>query len=149
MKVLLLALTMATVSGKELRVGLISDLHLHLRYDAHWGPYDDHEGGCMKKDGTLEAATAPMGRYGCDSPAILVETMLDELELSHGPDLDVIILTGDSIAHQTAKMYPDPAQDMYALLLSTHTGVVQILSRKFPNTLILPAFGNNDNEYHD
>lgn len=84
----------------------------------------------MKKDGTLEAMTAPMGRYGCDSPSILIETMLEELERSHGPDLDVIILTGDSIAHQTAKTaLDDPDQDMYALLLATHTGVVQLLSR--------------------
>ena len=85
-------------AANGLNVGLISDLHLHLRYDPQWGPYEDREGGCMKKMGTEEPLKAPMGRYGCDSPTILIETMLDELKRLHG-DLDVIVLTGDSVAH--------------------------------------------------
>ena len=39
-----------------------------------------------------------MGRYGCDTPAVLIETMLEELDSSHG-DLDVIIMTGDYVGH--------------------------------------------------
>ena len=65
---------------KELKIGLISDLHLHLRYHPQWGPYSDKEGGCMLNDGTHEAQPAPMGRYGCDSPHILINTMLDNLK---------------------------------------------------------------------
>ena len=89
-----------------------------------------------------------MGRYGCDSPKILIETMLNEFDRTHGKQ-DVIVLTGDFIGHHTAKKYPDPAQDLYALVLASHSGIVQLLSERFPDTLILPAFGNNDNEYHD
>jgi len=65
-------------------VGLLSDFHLHLRYDPQWGPYTDKEGGCMKDSGTFVVEKAPMGRYGCDSPAILIETMLTEFERAHG-----------------------------------------------------------------
>ena len=60
------------ISAKELRVGLISDLHLHLRYDPQYGSYKDKEGGCMFEDGTLQEKKAPMGRYTCDSPSILI-----------------------------------------------------------------------------
>ena len=35
------------------------------------------------------------------------------------------------------------------MLLSTHAGVVQILAQHFPDTIILPVFGNADNEFHD
>ena len=37
----------------------------------------------------------------------------------------------------------------YSLLLSQHAGLNQILTEKFPNSLIFPAFGNNDPKYHD
>ena len=102
-----------------LDIGVLSDLHLHLRYDPWWGSYDDAEGGCMKDDGTLQKLKAPMGRYSCDSPMVLIETMLKEFNRKHGKQ-DVIILTGDFIAHQTAKLYPDPSLDLYGLLKKTH-----------------------------
>ena len=130
-------------SSNGLDIGLLSDLHLHKRYDPWWGPYPDDEGGCMEHDGTLEDLKAPMGRYSCDSPKILIETMFEEFKHSHGKQ-DVIILTGDFIAHQTAKVYPDPSYDLYGLLLKTHHEVVQALAKHFPDTIILPAFGNND-----
>lgn len=38
---------------------------------------------------------------------------------------------------------------MYPFLIETHTSITELLAEKFPDTLILPAFGNNDNEYHD
>ena len=104
MKLLLsmLATAITVVSKNQqdggLRIGLISDLHLHLNYNSHWGPYVDREGGCIKNSGTKQSDTAPMGRYGCDTPAVLIETMLEELDSSHG-DLDVIIMTGDYVGH--------------------------------------------------
>ena len=45
-----------------------------------------------------------MGRYGCDSPMILLETMLQEFNRSHGKQ-DVIIFTGDMASHYTAMDY--------------------------------------------
>ena len=63
---------------------------------------------------------------------------------------DVIFLTGDLVAHSTAAPIDDPNwNETYSLLLDTFAGVNQILMRYFPDTLILPAFGNNDSKYHD
>ena len=57
-------------------------------------------------------------------------------------------MTGDLSAHHTAMAYPQGG-DTYSLLLATHSGIVELLSQKFPDTLIIPTFGNNDSEYHD
>ena len=46
-------------------------------------------------------------------------------------------------------MHLDSDEDTYPLLLETHKQVASILAAKFPNTMIVPVFGNNDNEYHD
>ena len=132
----------------DLKVGLISDLHLHLRYDPQWSPYSHAEGGCMHNDGVLATEKAPMGRYLCDSPEILISTMLRALKEQH-EDSDVIFVTGDYIAHQTAKAYPNEDKRLYAMLLSTHARISSLLAEAFPDTLILPVFGNNDQEYHD
>lgn len=132
-----------------LKVGLISDLHLHLRYDPFWGPVPDDEGDCIVNGGTKTDVKAPMGRYGCDSPPTLLNAMLDEFNRSHGKQ-DVIIITGDLSAHHTALPYGDEtAEDTYPLLLATHSGITELMTAKFPDTLIVPAFGNNDSEYHD
>ena len=142
-----IAIATLTMSAEALKVGLISDLHLHLRYDPFWGPYTNDEGDCMVNGGTQTDIKAPMGRYGCDCPATLLNTMLDEFVRSHGKQ-DVIMLTGDFAAHHTAMPYPE-GSNTFPMLLASHAGVADILSQKFPDTLIVPAFGNNDAEYHD
>lgn len=89
-----------------------------------------------------------MGRYGCDSPLELLEVMLNEFNNVHGKQ-DVIILTGDLSSHHTAMPYPMEDEDTYPLLLDTEAGLVQLLSSAFPDTLIIPTFGNNDSKFHD
>ena len=74
--------------------------------------------------------------------------MLDVFNQKHG-EQDVIVVTGDFIAHHIAMAYPDSSKYTYGLLLDTHERLTSILAEKFPNTLILPAFGNNDSEFHD
>lgn len=129
---------------------MISDLHLNLKYNENYGPREDKEGDCWVTSGTLTDIKAPMGRYGCDPPGALIETMLDEFIKSHGKQ-DVIFLTGDQAGHHTAMPVDDPdyTQNTYPLLLASLAGVVAHLAVKFPDTLIIPAFGNNDTKYHD
>lgn len=137
--------------AEALKVGLLTDLHLHLRYDPWWGPYNDVEGDCMVNGGTLSEVKAPMGRYGCDSPAILISTLLKAMNEFH-PDLDLILLTGDFNAHHTAMNFGQDIgaeDDTYGLLMAQHSGVIEMLTSAFPNTPILPVFGNNDSEFHD
>ena len=142
-------------AASALKIGHISDLHLNLRYDPYWGPYmDGREGDCIVDQGIQTDVKAPMGRYGCDPPMILVETMLDAFVEHHGKQ-DVIILTGDFNAHHTAMNYAgtddelENADQTFSILLAQHAGLTELLASKFPDTLVLPAFGNNDFEFHD
>ena len=93
---------------------------------------------------------APMGRYGCDPPAVLIDTMLDAFNREHGKQ-DVIFLLGDMSGHHTAMPVDDPTYgpSTYPLLLESLSGLATHLAAKFPDTLIIPTFGNNDPEYHD
>ena len=91
-----------------------------------------------------------MGRYGCDPPAVLIDTMLDALIKEHGKQ-DVIFLLGDMSSHHTAMPVDDPSytENTYPLLLASLTGVATHLADKFPDTMIIPTFGSNDSKYHD
>jgi len=44
---------------------------------------------------------------------------------------------------------PKGEDETYGLLMATHAGITRILSEKFPDTLIIPAMGNNDAKWHD
>jgi len=61
------------LSAEALKVGILSDIHLHLRYDQDYGPRLEKEGDCFQGAGVPSTERAPMGRYKCDSPTILVE----------------------------------------------------------------------------
>ena len=43
----------------------------------------------------------------------------------------------------------DYTENTYPVMLASLAGISIILAEKFPDTLILPAFGNNDTKYHD
>ena len=90
-----------------------------------------------------------MGRYGCDPPYVLLDTMLDAFIEYHGKQ-DVILITGDLCGHHTslsADLYPEGGSTDVAIL--THSKLVDLLGKKFPDTPIIPVFGNNDMKYHD
>lgn len=69
---------------------------------------------------------------------------------------DFIIMTGDYICHDFGENYSKYAQsnnqdDMHKFLLKTITYITQQMQKTFPNTLIIPTFGNNDSycgDYH-
>lgn len=138
-----------SVCVSALKVGLLSDLHLHVRYDQNLGPRLDGEGDCMPGSGVESIIKAPLGRYGCDCPLILIDSMLSRLAETQ-PDLDVILMTGDFAGHHIAMQFGEPdIEKTYALLLETLGYLNELIAYKFPNTIILPAFGNNDSKYHD
>ena len=91
-----------------------------------------------------------MGRYNCDSPEILIETMIKRMMDRFG-EPDIIFLTGDLNAHYTAMVVDSPLDEdsTYSLLISQHAGINHILTKHIPNAIILPALGNNDSEFHD
>ena len=132
-----------------LKVGLLSDAHLHLRYDPDVGPRIHSEGDCYWGAGEPSHIHAPMGRYGCDPPVILLEQLMNRMHEKYGKQ-DVIFLTGDLVAkHIAMPTDEEDAEHTYALLLESLGYLNEILAAKFPDTIILPAFGNNDTKYHD
>jgi hypothetical protein len=95
--------------SSSLKIGVLTDLHLNLRYDENYDTVPDDEGDCWSSSGTLTDIKAPMGRYGCDPPMTLIDTMLDAFKEYHG-EQDVIFLTGDLNAHHVAmnaELYPE------------------------------------------
>ena len=130
----------------SLKVGVITDIHLHLRYNS----LVSEDGECIDGWGYPTTINAPMGRYECDCPATLVETMFRRMKEAFGHQ-DVIFLAGDLPAHYTSmpvETRQNP-KDTFSLLLDTFSGVNQMLAYFFPDTLILPVFGNNDTKFHD
>ena len=69
---------------EALKVGLLSDPHLHLRYDADVGPRIHGEGDCYWGAGEPSHIHAPMGRYGCDPPVILLEQLMNRMHEKYG-----------------------------------------------------------------
>ena len=131
---------LAISQTNALSIGLLSDLHLNWLYDDLTAPE------CIVGRAEPTEVRAPMGRYDCDPPQVLIETMIDRMIDQFGVQ-DVILVTGDLNAHHTAMGTIDAPLDenaTYSLLLSQHAGINQILTEKFPNSLIFPAFGNND-----
>jgi len=68
--------------------------------------------------------------------------------VEHFGKQDVIFFTGDFTAHHVA-MTKESSENTYPLLLDTFAKLNALLQKYFPDTIILPAFGNNDNKYHD
>lgn len=80
----------------------------------------------------------------------LVRAMLDKLSTEH-PDADVMLLTGDIVAHAVA-LEPPPKSPYphasYGDVLAILASFAELLHEYFPNTVVLPTQGNNDDKYH-
>ena len=59
---------------------------------------------------------------------------------------DVILFQGDHVTHglDTSGGYPDD-HTKYEILKTTLKANAQLLSKHFPDTLVLPVVGNHDN----
>jgi len=93
---------------------------------------------------------AYFGQFFCDPPTELVDIMFSKIAHDH-PDLDVIFVPGDLVAHAIALEYPPtpsyPTAN-YQELLDITAQVAEFFSKYFPNALILTTQGNNDTKYH-
>ena len=65
--------------------------------------------------------------------------------------VDVLIIPGDSVAHKVsaASGSTDVGGVAYAAVKKNLQSTYAKLEEDFPNTLIVPTFGNNDGRYHD
>lgn len=57
---------------EALKIGVISDMHTNLDYDAWAGAHDN----CVTGSSTKESIQAPLARSGCDPSKTLVDFML-------------------------------------------------------------------------
>lgn len=108
------ACLLTTTSATPLSVGVISDLHINMFYDATTSAND-----CLTSDAPVngEDLVAPYGRYGCDTPVELGHVMMQRyLEVYGTPD--VLIIPGDVVLHDTsADVGQDPDHSAYDAVL--------------------------------
>lgn len=72
--------------------------------------------------------------------------MLEKLE-KIDPDVEVILISGDNLAHSFSAKYGQ--EDHYELVKETLEYVfVELIAEHFPDAIVLPTMGNNDIKYH-
>ena len=77
-----------------LTVGVISDMHTNLLYDATVDPADK----CWSSGSSQAETPAAWARIGCDPSADLVDAMLQRMSETYGKP-DVLLVTGDFVNH--------------------------------------------------
>jgi hypothetical protein len=79
--------------SKSLKMASLSDIHYFPDYDI----MSSASSYCWPGDQSDETV-ANFGRYGCDSPEALIDLVLSKMA-EENPDLDVVFLPGDFVAH--------------------------------------------------
>ena len=77
-----------------LTVGVISDMHTNLLYDATVDPADK----CWSSGSSQAETPAAWARIGCDPSADLVDAMLQRMSETYGKP-DVLLVTVDFVNH--------------------------------------------------
>ena len=95
MNKLQITLAIAANLANCLKVGIVSDMHMNLDYDAMGGDDDN----CTSSFEGQEMA--PLARFDCDPSSTLVDYMLTRFTESFG-SVDVLLVTGDHVAHKVA-----------------------------------------------
>ena len=128
--------------AKVWKMASISDVHLFPDYDSE--ALHDY---CWPAD-TNANAVANCGRYGCDTPEVLARLVLQKVK-DENPDLDVVFLPGDIIAHgYSHDVNYDQTTASYAKILDITAQVADLFTEYFPHAFVLPTLGNNDTKYH-
>ena len=140
-------LALFAITAYSFKFGVLNDIH----YDPYFDPSESVSDMCRKNspihipENMVNAWSSPFGHFGCDSPPELVDLVLEKIQ-DLEPDLDVLLVSGDFLAHGFA--VKDGTPDHYDLLKETFEKVLMTLSDHLPNTIILPAIGNNDIKFH-
>ncbi len=161
MKLLSLAVIIGAIQTHHINIGMFSDVHLQLEYDAAGTPFKPTY--CQffelhRDEGILgelnENQLALLGRLGCDSPISLINHIFKLFKkVNAGEHIDFITLTGDITNHGTSvanvESSPEYISKHYKRLKLLHHTVQRLFTRAFPHTPIAYAFGNNDTKFHD
>lgn len=117
----------------------VSDMHLNPYYDPHAPPATY----CKNTKGRASAAAQrqyPFGKFGCDTPPALLNATLHAM-VEVQPDPSFIVVGGDWSGHGM----PNESVVFEMVEQASRT-----LRHFFPDTLVIPALGNNDftDDYH-
>ena len=63
--------------------------------------------------------------------------------------VDILLVTGDHTAHNVSAKDDDAQGLEYEAVKNNIAESFKLLAEFFPDTVILPAIGNNDGRYHD
>jgi len=96
-----IAAATAALTANALKVGVISDMHTNENYNS-WA---SHSNKCAA-GGDYESLEAPIGRFKCDPSPTLIDYLFQRFTEVFG-DVDVLLVTGDSVRHGTAPDHSD------------------------------------------
>ena len=131
--------------------------------DMHFNPFCDPS--LMKKltrtdyrhwEQLFESATdTSFGLYGSDTYYRLLKSSLNAMT-KQNPKPDMIVITGDFISHDFETDFQkyvgsDNQDSLRSFIRKTTAFAFLMLKKHFPNTIILPVLGNNDDycgDYH-
>lgn len=66
------------------------------------------------------------------------------------PDLDVLFITGDFVAHFTNNDREEPYDPQkYTTLMQVHANLSTMIQKHMSDVLVIPTFGNNDFDLDD
>ena len=132
-----------------------TDIHFNPFYDTTL-VYSLNKYNVEKWDSIFSSTqTQNISQYDQETNYYLLETALDAMQKQLKKP-DFLIMTGDFICHDFGEIYAKQTnnhnyQSMHKFLLKTISFVTSRVQARFPNTLIIPTFGNNDSycgDYH-
>ena len=129
--------TIAAVTARALKVGVISDLHLNQAYNSLGGTDDN----CVTE--AANAVAAPLARFGCDPSEKMVTHMMQRFKDAFG-DVDLILAPGDAVAHKVAPHHDEVESPDWDPVKMNLKESASILTSYFPDTMVLWSVGNND-----
>jgi hypothetical protein len=141
-----LAAPMLVSAQKTWKAAVLTDVHIDPHYQANVTAETYCE---LKPQGyNYTKDVAHLGRLGCDAPIELFERVLYKINQSEG-NLDLLFMPGDFMGH-TIPIEPRMPFDeaKYSQLFQIHWEISELLAKYLPNTLVIPAFGNNDWIFH-
>ncbi|XP_048579257.1 sphingomyelinase phosphodiesterase D isoform X2 [Nematostella vectensis] len=125
---------------------MVSDLHLDSYYDASVASKPTFCRGV----GNYSTANykAPYGRVGCDSPEILIDSLVKGMRSVYDEKgADFMIITGDMSSHKTDASYLPKGKTSERVLHNIKLASAKI-HNAFPKIPVFPMLGNNDFEGH-
>eukprot|EP01095_Lingulamoeba_sp_RSL-Kostka_P012291 TRINITY_DN483_c3_g1_i1.p1 TRINITY_DN483_c3_g1~~TRINITY_DN483_c3_g1_i1.p1 ORF type:complete len:447 (-),score=88.84 TRINITY_DN483_c3_g1_i1:675-2015(-) len=127
-------------SNDQLTFFQLSDVHLNPYYDGN-APASGYckQSNVKSYEANLDS-NYPFGKYNCDTPFILLNNTLQQMK-DINPNPTMIVLNGDYVGHAM----PSKNVSWEVIQVASNT-----INTYFPNTLVIPALGNNDftSDYH-